>query len=209
MNRTWLWLKMKLGLGPDILVVECARCGAKSWPSSRECGGCGAALPEERKVVKLEMPSRSTPDDFIEGWVEAFAKCPGCGRMLKSGARTCPECGTVITSEYAAESISTQVKIAQAYSLAGRVESFNPLAFLLVALSAGVVLLGLHPLYSALLPVASLWFLHQVRRWFRWFGSEQLDDEEFTAARRKVKGALRLWLATLAVQAVILTARLL
>ena len=97
--------------------------------------------------------------------------------------------------------------VAQAYSVAQRIESFNPVAFIVFALAAVTLVFGdraslTRAPYLLMFFALSLWPVFSIMRWFRWFGSYESDDEEFAAARRKVKGALRLWLAVLAAQAV-------
>jgi len=100
------------------------------------------------------------------------------------------------------------VIVTQAYVLAHRIESFNPFLWLTLALAA-----GLHFLAGALQPmpfrallflplIYSLLMLLTIRRWFRQFGGYESDDEEFSAARRKVKGALQLLLGVIAAQIV-------
>lgn len=78
-----------------------------------------------------------------------------------------------------------------------------------LALSAGIVVytdvFGLKPFgWFLLVPLAiPLKSLLTIGRWFRRFGSYESDDEEFGAARLKVKGALWRWLAVLVAQACI------
>jgi len=185
-----LWLKLRtiIGLGPSIHLAECVRCHTLMLPGGRECQNCKAAFPEN--CVPRKITAQDVPDERVEG----FISCPGCGRLLRPGTETCPECGAAITREYAAQSIEANVTVTQAYSGAERIESFNPGAFIVIALAAGAYLFGdraslTHAPFLLLLFVISLWPVLTIMRWFRWFGSYESGDEEFAAARRKVKGA--------------------
>jgi RNA polymerase subunit RPABC4/transcription elongation factor Spt4 len=199
----WYWLKFRtmVGLGPSLRLAECVRCHTLMSPGGSECQNCKAAFPENCVIRKIT--AQDVPDERVEG----FISCPGCGRLLRPGTETCPECGAAITREYAAQSIKANVTITQAYSVAERIESFNPVAFIVIALAAGASLFGdraslTHASFLLLLFAISLWPVLTIMRWFRWFGSYESDDEEFAAARRKVKGARRLWLAVLTAQVV-------
>jgi len=203
----WYWLKFRtmIGLGPSLHLTECARCHTVMLPGGSECQNCQAPFPENsvsRTVTAQDVPEES---------VEAFVSCPGCGRLLDPGAGACPECGTAVTREYAARSLEANVTVAQAYAVAVRLESFNPAAFIVLALAAGVHVFGdrdssTHVPSLIMLFAVTLWPVFSVMRWFRWFGSHESGDEEFATARRKAEGARRLWLAVLAAQGVGLVA---
>jgi RNA polymerase subunit RPABC4/transcription elongation factor Spt4 len=200
MDSYWSKFRTMLGLGPSLSLAECVRCHALTFPGRGECQKCKAAFPGN--CVLRKIAARDVPEERVEG----FVSCPGCGRLLSPGAAACPECGAAVTREYAARSVEANVTVAQAYGVAQRIESFNPAAFIVLALAAGIHVFGDRASstripYLLLFFALCLWPVFDIRRWFRWFGSYESGDEEFAAGRRKVKGALRLWLAVLAAQA--------
>jgi uncharacterized OB-fold protein len=203
----WYWLKFRtmIGLGPSIYLAKCVRCHTVALPGGSRCQNCKAAFPQNR--VMRKVTARDVPEERVEG----FVSCPACGRLLSPHAGTCPECGATVTREYAARSLRANVTVTQAYSVAQRIESYNPAAFVVLALAAFAHVFGVrasfnHVPFLLLLFVLSLWPVFSAMRWFRWFGSYGSADEEFAAARRKVVGALRLWLVVLAAQGVGLVA---
>lgn len=198
---SWFKFRTALGFGPSMLLAECTQCQTVMAPGGRECLNCKAAFPENSVIRKLT--ARDAPREDVEG----FVSCPGCGRLLRPGVETCPECGADVTREYAARSVEANVAVGQAYGVAQRIGSFNPAAFVVLALSALIVGSAVFdpaspglipaPVYVVGLLALCAWQLFTITRWFRWFGSYESSDEEFAAARHKVEGALRLWLAVL------------
>lgn len=185
----------------SIRFVECTQCHRLTTPGGRECPHCKASFPKNSVVHKFTFQD-------TDEMVEAFISCPGCSQLLDLDKRTCPACGTTITDGYAARSVEANVTVAQAYVLAQRIESFNPGIWLMLALAAGTHVwagaIGLTPLrWFLLLPLACciLAFL-TIMRWFRRFGSYESDDEEFAAARHKVKGSFRLLIGVVAAQVI-------
>lgn len=206
-------LRAIIGLGESIKFAECTRCHTAMSPGGSECLNCKAPFPENCVIRKIT--ARHVPEENVE----AFVSCPGCGRLLRPGVETCTECAAAVTPEYAARSMDDNVTVAQAYNVAARIESFNPGAFIFLALSAGVVVLGAFgsgiptltrtPLFFFGEMAFSVWSLVTILRWFRRFGSYESDNAELATARRKVKAALQLWLFVIAVLVSTLAAQLL
>lgn len=186
-------------------MVECLQCHRLSLPGARECPHCKASLARNSVVRRIKLQN---PHEMVH----ASVSCPGCSRLLKMGTETCPECGTFIGREYAARSVKANVTRAQAYLQAQRIEGLKPAFWFMLAVSASIHVclyaFGLVSLrWFLLLPLACsvLWLL-EIRRWFRRFGGYESDDEEFAAARQKVKSTLPLLLGIIAVQVIDLTA---
>lgn len=196
----WSDLKILLGFMPSVRFAECTQCRTCSSPKLRECPNCKASFPQNYVIRKW------TASDIPEDRVETFVTCPGCGRSLKPATEKCPECGAVIEREYASQSLSDNIKIGQAYVNADKIEATNLGAVFTLVLTAGItayVYFFELPLLAWLLliPLAlSVGGVLTVRQWFRWFGDFKSDHEDFVTARRKVNGALRHWLAALAVE---------
>lgn len=94
----------------------------------------------------------------------------------------------------------------QAYIAAAHIESFNLGALLLVAVSAVVVITAASmgtPTFRllAIIPAAaSVKIFFIVAKWSRVYGSYQIEDADFIAARRTVRHSLWLWRAAIVTQ---------
>ena len=185
---------------PSVRTAECTQCHAVSSPRKGQCPFCKASFPQNyviRKFTALDIP---------EDMVEVFVTCPGCGRSLKPPTEKCPECGATIKREHASQSIEANVKIGQAYVNAQKIEVFNPGTVITLVLSVAITAYAYffdlpHAAWFLLIPFTMTTVtLLIIRQWFRWFGSYKSDHEDFVAARRKVKDALRHWLAVLVAQ---------
>jgi hypothetical protein len=171
-----------------------------SSPKQRQCPSCKASFPQNYVIRKW------TASDIPEDMVEVFVTCPGCERSVKPETEKCPECGATIRREYVSQSIKANVKIGQAYVNAQKIETTNPAAVITLVMSVAITAYA----YFSDLPHVGWFFLIPftmstatlliIRRWFGWFGSYKSDHEDFVMARRKVKHALRHWLAVLAAQ---------
>ncbi len=196
----WSNLKFLLGFMPSIRIAECIQCQICSSPKLSQCPNCKASFPENYVIRKW------TASDIPEDMVEIFITCPGCRRSLKPPAEKCSDCGAIIGREYANQSIDENVNIGQAYVNAQKIETRNPAAVIALVTSAVITAF----IYFYDLPHAAWFFLIPftmsiatllvIRQWFRWFGSYQSEHEDFVVARRKVKDALRHWLAMFVVQ---------
>lgn len=196
----WSKLKILLGFMPSVRVAECTQCHMVSSPQQRQCPSCKASFPQNCVIRKW------TASDIPEDMVEAFVTCPECARSLKPGTARCPECGAIITREYASQSIKASVEIGQAYVNAEKIETFNPAVVITLVVSVAITACAYffdlpHAGWFLLIPFTmSTATLLIIRQWFRWFGSYKSDHEDFVTARRIVKHALRRWLAVLAAQ---------
>jgi len=136
--------------------------------------------------------------------VEPFVQCPNCGRMLRPGVGSCPECSQVITAEYARSNVVAVVLRSQACDMASEVKAFDPAAvilFILTAVAFAWVASGREMSLSfPVLVLLSAVLLLSVLVWFHRYGRLADDDNEYLRAKREMKGSLKLWLALLAVQ---------
>lgn len=118
----------------------------------------------------------------------------------------------MITSQQVQQTTKSNAIATQAFVAAEHLHSGKPAAFLMFVLGVGTVvgssLLEL-PLARFLLTVSvgvSFASLVLVVKWFRRFGGYELADDDFLAARRKLKSMLWLWLAVLISQLIGLVA---
>lgn len=190
---------MLLGFPPSLRVAECTHCHMLTSPRFRECPRCKASFPQNFVIRKMQF--QDAPDERVE----TFVSCPGCGRQLGSLINQCPECNAIIAREYASQNMLANANVSQAFVTAQKLDSQKPFALFILLASAGaavyVYLFGPTLGWFLLIPFAGcILELLRIKQWFRWFGSVQSDNEDFVAAREKVKGALWRWLTVLAVQ---------
>jgi hypothetical protein len=138
--------------------------------------------------------------------VEPFLSCPGCQRLLRRYSVSCPDCGTTITPGYADKSINANTRTTQAFVRAEHIESFQPAAFLLLTVAAGVVFIAnvfgpMSFVWLLVVPLVScLISLFTIVRWIDRSTSPGSNDEDFIAAFRKVRSAFWIWLAVMLAQ---------
>lgn len=135
--------------------------------------------------------------------VHPFVECPNCRRLFEFGATQCPHCREEINPKYAQASASVIILNTQACSLANSIKTAEPGAIIVFLVSAfGVFLYSPSLLIvSFLTPVISL---AAIILWFNRFGRFRAGDEEYLKAKARMRGSLKLWLALLAVQLLLL-----
>lgn len=142
-----------------------------------------------------------------EPMVEPFVECPKCHRMLRPGLEGCPECGQIITEEYARSNVVAVVLRTQACAMAGEIEGAMPGLMILIVIDVASAFFAcvkgvsisfiLFSLYTVL---ASGVMLLAVLVWFHRYGRVDDGDEEYLRAKRRMKGKHKLLLALLALQ---------
>jgi hypothetical protein len=139
-----------------------------------------------------------------EPMIEPFVQCPNCGRTLRPGVESCPECSQVITAEYARSNVVAVMLRSQACDMKNEVTTFDPAAvilFILTAVAFAWVASGRElSLSFPVLVLISAVLLLSVLVWFYRYGRLADDDDEYLRAKREMKRRLTLWLTLLAVQ---------
>ena len=192
-----------IGFGRSIRVAQCLVCLRLNHSNANECEHCHAVFPEQRTIRKFKLPR-------ADELVEPFIWCPACQRTLKSGAVSCPECGERITRQHARSSIVANVTVTQSCIAAEHIQSFNPAAFIMLAVTV-YVLITAHLtetstyLFVLAVPLAvSVISVFSIVRWFRRFPADEFREGDSISARRKVTHALWLWLVVLIIETIAL-----
>jgi hypothetical protein len=178
--------------------IECSHCHAFSKPGTPECEFCNTKLGsgEDFKVhiVAVNLGARYTP----------FVECPNCKKLVKVGIRRCRECYEEIPEPYAMSSAAMVVFNTVACDVANSIAAFNPFAVLVIILGIAIYLYDVYSIGSlGLFYLSLLWPatpLVMTILWFYRFGSFPLGDDEYLAAKRRMRRMLTVWLAIVSAQ---------
>lgn len=140
---------------------------------------------------------------FTPPSVTPFVECPNCKRLIEYGVGTCPSCREQIGSEYARASAGIVGTNTQACSLANTIKSAEPAVAILSVVSLFALIAGgSAPLLGGF--VSPVFYIAAIGFWFFRYRQFHMRDEEFTRARRDLIKSLKLWVALLIVQILLL-----
>ena len=135
-----------------------------------------------------------------------FVECPNCKELTEYGAQMCPRCREEIDPEYADASAAAVYVNTQACDMANTIKGFDPFAYLSLLFSAGAYAIDKYAVGAPALFYFVLAYplipLLAILVWFNRYALFKAGDEEFTRARRDMRGSLLLWLAIWFVQVI-------
>jgi len=180
------------------VIVECPSCHTNTEGGTDKCLACSSPLQPgddtQVNVVMLNMGESYTP----------LIECPNCIRLIRVGVRRCPDCYEEIPELYALTSAVTVVTNTIACDTAASVYSVDAFAPIAVILTGLFYLASEYLFDSAIFSMMILFWplpsLAMIALWFYRFGNLGLGDQEYIAARRRLKGSLLLWVIILVVQ---------
>lgn len=135
--------------------------------------------------------------------VVPFVECPNCKRLLEYGAARCPTCREEIEPEYAYISAVVVCHNTQAVSSANTIKTAEPAAIIIFMASLCAVFLKSPSLLVVNL-ITPLLSLLAIFVWFYRYGKFKAGDEEYLRAKREMKASLKLWLAVLVTQSLVI-----
>jgi uncharacterized protein (DUF983 family) len=179
-------------------MVECPSCRTQTELGKEKCDACSLTLKVSddtpADIVMLNMGEKYTP----------LIECPNCMKLVRVGIHRCPECYEEIPEPYALASAVTVVTNTIACDTAASVHSGDAFAPIAVILTGLFYLASAYVFDSVIFNILILFWplppLAMIGLWFYRFGNLGLGDEEYIAARRRLKGSLLLWLVILTVQ---------
>ena len=179
-------------------MVECPNCLSQTELGKEKCGACSLTLsvPDDAPVniVMLNMGEKYTP----------LIECPNCGKLVRVGVHRCPECYEEIPESYAIASAVTVVTNTIACDTAASIHGGDAFAPVAVILTGLFYLASAYLFESAIFSMLILFWplppLAMIALWFYRFGNLGLGDEEYVAAKRRLKSSFLLWLVILIVQ---------
>ena len=144
------------------------------------------------------------PDSFYKApdVSELFA-CPNCKRLLSVALDQCPHCRELIDEKQKLIGTAVHVTVTQACSLANTISTGDPIVILLLGLTAISFLFDFTWL-AGITIITGVMVLAAIVRWRRLYGWLPVEDPDLVAAKREMKKSLRLWIAFVCLEVVII-----
>ena len=160
-------------------------------------------MPVGKRPGLEEIERKMSDSMFKRPPVVPFVECPNCKHLLEYGAERCPSCREEIDSDYALVSAVVVQHNTQAISLANTIKTGEPAAFIIFFTSLIGYFLGSPAIFivNLITPVLSLLV---ILLWFYRYRSFKIGDEEYVKAKRDMRASLKLWLAVLGVQMIVI-----
>ena len=131
-------------------------------------------------------------------------KCASCGETLLFNLDKCRYCEAPIDEAYAVQSAIVSTIIHMAIALANTIQTGNLAMIVLLPSAIFCYVLNWKIPFILFVFLPSIAFCSAVIRWGYRYGDIQIQEPEFTEAKRKMKMHLHCWLSYIAVWAFVL-----
>lgn len=134
--------------------------------------------------------------------VVPFVECPNCKQLMEYGLKSCPRCREEISADYAFTSAVIVHHNTQAVSSANTIKTAEP-GTVIIFFASLIGYFTVSPSMFIVNLITPTVYLLIILVWFYRYGRFKIGDEEYVRAKRDMWKSLKLWLAVLAAQVIV------